>query len=902
MIRAILAAILCIFFIAQTHGAIRLKHHYGQTFVVFPRGATTTDSFVVYRSATAMDAGNYTSATQLARLPYDCYWNICLLAGYASKTFTNFVIDSMGQSLASDTGMFANTSKQHGTFYYGVAQVTGGSPMFLGSASIVEDSNEIPVPLWVDARVNAGKVEAVHLLQYMDFSKWNPRWQSYAYPYQLQIPSDYYTTSLRPDSTKKFRFSFMFHGLSAGSQSNTLGTVSGAGYFYLRVVDDDGDHRSTWHYGFANKCRANPTGIGAADDIAPGDTVFNYTQYRYLRMLEYMLCGKDWLPPDSNNLYLKGGSMGGTGVIEFLFHYPELFAGGYNSIGITNWINVGDSGSAGYKNGQGVRNWGPWTTDQLPWVDMYRREKGDTAIAAYWNGDNIWQRLSMNAYWIDSVYRPNLVEKTQTVYYLGKHNSNDMNVGWPENGYPFNLENSPLWEGKLHHEEYNEFGGHTSGDGVGPVAQGESYAKNKALFAMHNSTVDEIQASRDYRFPKGGMNQRVTWDPATTIDRAESLSVRVKYTPVMYPFESNYTPDPRYDNTQQCPYMGFPGAFTVDISPRRVQNFTVSPGQQYHWYRNGIDMGTATAQAARPGSPDGIVTIPNYYFHQGAATCTKTATLTTLTIKAGAGSIPEDVVAPGPISGLELVSNDPTSEFFGLGIYWANADSVQLVKRDYNLITLRFSAPGDDGSTGTCTRYVLRISGNSGDVATSPTIVRTLPAPVPAGQSVEFTFGSYFLSSGTYYMAVEAYDENNNSSGISNVISTSVTFSDNGGTILIHNNQLDSLLGTLGPEARLANAQALDLPLLGVWPNPFNPDAVIRCFVPARIAGNEVSLAVFDARGRCVKDFGTVRTGADNRFVWTGTDKAGATLASGMYVVRLKAKNSSLVRKITMMK
>ncbi|OGK02205.1 MAG: hypothetical protein A2519_16120 [Candidatus Raymondbacteria bacterium RIFOXYD12_FULL_49_13] len=419
---------------------------------------------------------------------------------------------------------------------------------------------------------------------------------------------------------------------------------------------------------------------------------------------------------------------------------------------------------------------------------------------------------------------------------------------------------------------------------------------------MHNSTVDEIQASRDYRFPKGGMNQRVTWDPATTIDRAESLSVRVKYTPVMYPFESNYTPDPRYDNTQQCPYMGFPGAFTVDISPRRVQNFTVSPGQQYHWYRNGIDMGTATAQAARPGSPDGIVTIPNYYFHQGAATCTKTATLTTLTIKAGAGSIPEDVVAPGPISGLELVSNDPTSEFFGLGIYWANADSVQLVKRDYNLITLRFSAPGDDGSTGTCTRYVLRISGNSGDVATSPTIVRTLPAPVPAGQSVEFTFGSYFLSSGTYYMAVEAYDENNNSSGISNVISTSVTFSDNGGTILIHNNQLDSLLGTLGPEARLANAQALDLPLLGVWPNPFNPDAVIRCFVPARIAGNEVSLAVFDARGRCVKDFGTVRTGADNRFVWTGTDKAGATLASGMYVVRLKAKNSSLVRKITMMK
>ena len=149
MHRFIFTLLILVLMMACASGAIRLKHHYGQTFVVFERGATTTDSFLVYRSTSAIDAGNYQSATLLARLPYDCYFGICLLGGYSGRTINNYVIDSMGQELAADTGMFCHTCKEAGTHHYGVVRLTGGNGVFLGSASIAETQNTITVPVFV---------------------------------------------------------------------------------------------------------------------------------------------------------------------------------------------------------------------------------------------------------------------------------------------------------------------------------------------------------------------------------------------------------------------------------------------------------------------------------------------------------------------------------------------------------------------------------------------------------------------------------------------------------------------------------------------------------------------------------------------------------------------------------
>ncbi len=142
---------------------------------------------------------------------------------------------------------------------------------------------------------------------------------------------------------------------------------------------------------------------------------------------------------------------------------------------------------------------------------------------------------------------------------------------------------------------------------------------------------------------------------------------------------------------------------------------------------------------------------------------TTTATSpTTFTITTGGDKVPRteyilmditqpDVMAPSSIADLAA----PAGEI--------GRDSV----------VLNWTAPGDDGLSGQASRYDIRYSTDpivdqaSFDAATQ---VAGVPAPQPLGSSESFTV-SGLQSSTTYYFAVIAYDDGNNSSGLSNVVS-----------------------------------------------------------------------------------------------------------------------------------
>lgn len=93
-----------------------------------------------------------------------------------------------------------------------------------------------------------------------------------------------------------------------------------------------------------------------------------------------------------------------------------------------------------------------------------------------------------------------------------------------------------------------------------------------------------------------------------------------------------------------------------------------------------------------------------------------------------------------------------------------------------NSITLGWTAPGDDSTTGTATSYDLRYS-------TSPitelnwasaTQVANEPTPSVAGSSETITIENLSEST-TYYFAIKTSDEVPNQSGLSNVLSVSTT-------------------------------------------------------------------------------------------------------------------------------
>ena len=91
-------------------------------------------------------------------------------------------------------------------------------------------------------------------------------------------------------------------------------------------------------------------------------------------------------------------------------------------------------------------------------------------------------------------------------------------------------------------------------------------------------------------------------------------------------------------------------------------------------------------------------------------------------------------------------------------------------------ITLIWTAPGDDGDSGTAAQYDIRF-------ATSPiteanwgaaTQLTGVPSPQPAGSDESFTVEDLNLST-TYYFAIKTADEVPNWSGLSNVASASTT-------------------------------------------------------------------------------------------------------------------------------
>ncbi len=90
------------------------------------------------------------------------------------------------------------------------------------------------------------------------------------------------------------------------------------------------------------------------------------------------------------------------------------------------------------------------------------------------------------------------------------------------------------------------------------------------------------------------------------------------------------------------------------------------------------------------------------------------------------------------------------------------------------------------------------------------------------------------------------------------------------------------------------------LALLQNHPNPFNPTTTITFTLPREM---EIELSVFDVAGRRVA---TLRSGRERAgvyaVVWDGRSAAGETVSSGVYIYRLRAGQTVLTRKMTLLK
>ncbi len=84
------------------------------------------------------------------------------------------------------------------------------------------------------------------------------------------------------------------------------------------------------------------------------------------------------------------------------------------------------------------------------------------------------------------------------------------------------------------------------------------------------------------------------------------------------------------------------------------------------------------------------------------------------------------------------------------------------------------------------------------------------------------------------------------------------------------------------------------------YPNPFNPTTTIS--FDSKIA-SVATLKIYNTRGQLVRNLhdGAIKAGT-NILTWDGTDEAGASVATGLYLYRLKTPSATYTRKMLMMK
>ncbi len=187
--------------------------------------------------------------------------------------------------------------------------------------------------------------------------------------------------------------------------------------------------------------------------------------------------------------------------------------------------------------------------------------------------------------------------------------------------------------------------------------------------------------------------------------------------------------------------------------------------------------------------------------------------------------------------------------------------------------TLTWTAPGDNGSTGTAARYDVR---RSTQVLTETNFalgdtVAGVPAPAPAGTAQSCAV-AIPLRGVTYYFAIKTVDAAGNWSAISNVASVTEPL-------------VDADVG-LPREVRFEPPR----------PNPARSRTALHVETPATLPAE---IGVFDAMGRSVRRLWSGPLPAGRRDIeWDLRDARGHAVARGVYFVRGRVGAGTWARRV----
>ena len=572
----------------QAH-RLSVFHRSGQTFITWKEipydGIFYDMRYHVYRAAFPINNENLLDAELIADVNQNSSYNA--RRSEVLKADYNYIIHDDGEELSDDTGLFVYTVKNEGEFYYAVTSVMEGNENrtdFSFENALQEAISEsIDLPSAVRQRLTDDNGKKVQ-----EYVHWADHTMSYkvghGFNFMINIDDNF-------DTEVPSAVEIMLGGRSTnyynGWANNKMITIVPDDYMPpTKNMPYDGyqyDSLQTWWSGCRNNYKTQEK----------GGIFIPYTQNRIMYYIDFV---KKQHLVDENRIYVRGGSMGGTGAMNFGLKHPEIFASVHSAVGCPNWaLNIHGVDENYQVTNEGWRNEGR---------RLWGNPEDDIRLA---DGTPVW--LWMNSGW-----------------YALNHMNNEM---------PFLSMTNGKRDGSIQHFPLPQFykdmkdakrafnanifdGGHSGYDSVFASLFG-TIVKNESVPAFNHLSID---ANPGQIHTETGMATVLDFSTSPHIFDGDASGVingyrMLEWSRKLYGFDDSDIDDmvdapDRYELAMRLNENSPSLEATADITPRKLQAFSVIPGKMYFWENKRLESGEIIQSGTSTADDYSLVTIPGF--------------------------------------------------------------------------------------------------------------------------------------------------------------------------------------------------------------------------------------------------------------------------------------------------
>jgi len=607
-------------------------HRSGQTFITWTESTgLTNELYTIYRSNEPITAANIHQAQVLLTVPEDSarfYANRYYkdyVGPWLNRYLDRLVIADGQPQLAAGTGLLVWTLNEYDfqdypemAGYYAVTYTPyGGSEIFDPTNVTGRVSESLLPPKPVQTAVNLGG-NAYLMIQYMDLHSWNPTFHApnstnsyygynpndfkirhavqYAYDYAISTPTAAQCGGSVPPTVP-----VVMHLHSWGD--NTYDPyLPGQAPDWCATMIWPIDMGETWFFGFAQE-----NDYRVSEVPGPGDVIQNYTEQRLLRMIYEQMRSPVGPEIDPERIYVKGASMGANGALALALRYPDVFAAAYSSQPMTN-LRASTFDDAFFVADAAI-SWG-WPEDELP-VYLTAPNGWADNLQSY-NGESVWEWQNH----LQTIIERRQVDAAPLSLAWGIE---DIVMDWATQGRPsFEALNfsRQCWGASISNDGHHD----QSYRGLMP---NYIYLPGSGPFwglqARNNETVPGLSdLSSNPALPPPN-------NPPPVPGEYISFNATIRWAATWDAWDAPPVDDPDRWEMSLCAISsesaacGTGSVQTVDVTPRRVQQFEVRPSQFYRWENWRLSDGGLYAEGFTAMNASGHITIPGVViFPQGS--------------------------------------------------------------------------------------------------------------------------------------------------------------------------------------------------------------------------------------------------------------------------------------------